>query len=198
LLDDGLIAMRVETVDGGKVRCRVELGGVLSDRKGLNLKGGGLSISGLAEHDLPHIDLAAQMGVDYLAVSFVSDERDINHTRKLLRKAGSEAALVAKIERMEGVQNLEEICEAADVIMVARGDLVVEIGDAELPALQKKITRLALERNRIVITATQMMQSMVESPPTRPRCWTWPCHIDGSDAVAVGRTHQARCGSSRR
>jgi pyruvate kinase len=100
LLDDGLIAMRVEAVEGGKVRCRVELGGVLSDRKGLNLKGGGLSISGLAEHDLPHIDLAARMGVDYLAVSFVSDERDMNHARKLLRKAGSDAALVAKIDRM--------------------------------------------------------------------------------------------------
>ncbi len=99
-----MISMTVESVDGGKVHCRVEHGGSLKDRKGLNLKGGGLSIAGLAEHDLPHIELAAQMGVDFLAVSFVSDERDINRARKLLRKAGSSAALVAKIERIEAVQ----------------------------------------------------------------------------------------------
>ncbi len=187
LLDDGLIAMRVEAVEGGKVRCRVEHGGMLKDRKGLNLKGGGLSISGLAEHDLPHIDLAARMGVDYLAVSFVSDERDMNHARKLLRKAGSEAALVAKIERMEGVQNLEEICEAADVIMVARGDLGVEIGDEELPGLQKRIIRTALKHNCIVATATQMMQSMVENPiPTRAEVLDVAnAVIDGTDAVML-------------
>jgi len=195
LLDDGLISMTVERVEGGKVHCRVELGGTLSDRKGLNLKGGGLSIAGLAEHDLPHIELAARMGVDYLAVSFVSDERDINRARKLLRKADSEAALVAKIERMEAIENLEEICDAADVIMVARGDLGVEIGDAELPGLQKRIIRTALKHNRIVATATQMMQSMVENPvPTRAEVLDVAnAVIDGSDAVmlsaetAVGR-----------
>jgi pyruvate kinase len=187
LLDDGLIAMRVESVEGGKVRCRVEHGGVLKDRKGLNLKGGGLSISGLAEHDLPHIDLAAEMGVDFLAVSFVSDERDINRARKLLRKAGSEAALVAKIERMEAVENLEEICDATDVIMVARGDLGVEIGDEELPGLQKRIIRTALKHNRAVATATQMMQSMVENPiPTRAEVLDVAnAIIDGTDAVML-------------
>jgi pyruvate kinase len=127
------------------------------------------------------------MGVDYLAVSFVSDERDIDHARKLLRKAGSEAALVAKIERMEGVQNLEEICEAADVIMVARGDLGVEIGDEELPGLQKRIIRTALKHNRIVATATQMMQSMVENPiPTRAEVLDVAnAIIDGTDAVML-------------
>lgn len=195
LLDDGLISMVVDRVEGGRIHCRVELGGVLSDRKGLNLKGGGLSISGLAEHDLPHIELAARMGVDYLAVSFVSDERDINRARKLLRKADSEAALVAKIERMEAIENLEEICDAADVIMVARGDLGVEIGDAELPGLQKRIIQTALKHNRIVATATQMMQSMVENPvPTRAEVLDVAnAVIDGSDAVmlsaetAVGR-----------
>jgi pyruvate kinase len=187
MLDDGLISMRVDAVDGGKLRCTVIHGGRLKDRKGLNLKGGGLSISGLAEHDLPHIELAARMGVDYLAVSFVSDERDVNRARKLLRKAGSEAALVAKIERVEAVQNLEAICDACDVVMVARGDLGVEIGDEELPGLQKRIIRTALKHNRIVATATQMMQSMVENPiPTRAEVLDVAnAIIDGTDAVML-------------
>jgi pyruvate kinase len=195
LLDDGLISMSVESIDGGKVQCRVENGGTLKDRKGLNLKGGGLSISGLAEHDLPHIELAAQMDVDFLAVSFVSDEKDINRARRLLRKAGSSAALVAKIERIEAIENLEEICDASDVIMVARGDLGVEIGDEELPGLQKRIIRTALKHNRVVATATQMMQSMIENPiPTRAEVLDVAnAVIDGTDAVmlsaetAVGR-----------
>jgi pyruvate kinase len=187
LLDDGMISMSVESIVGGQVRCRVEQGGMLKDRKGLNLKGGGLSIAGLAEHDLPHIELAAQMGVDFLAVSFVSDAPDINRARKLLRKAGSHAALVAKIERIEAVQNLEEICDASDVIMVARGDLGVEIGDEELPGLQKRIIRTALRHNRVVATATQMMQSMVENPiPTRAEVLDVAnAIIDGTDAVML-------------
>ena len=187
LLDDGMISMSVESVTGGQVHCRVEQGGMLKDRKGLNLKGGGLSIAGLAEHDLPHIELAAQMDVDFLAVSFVSDAPDINRARKLLRKAGSHAALVAKIERIEAVQNLEEICDASDVIMVARGDLGVEIGDEELPGLQKRIIRTALKYNRVVATATQMMQSMVENPiPTRAEVLDVAnAIIDGTDAVML-------------
>jgi len=187
LLDDGLISMTVESIEGGKIRCTVEHGGLLKDRKGLNLKGGGLSISGLAEHDLPHIELAAKIGVDFLAVSFVSDERDVNRARRLLRKAGSSAALVAKIERIEAVNNLEEICDASDVIMVARGDLGVEIGDEELPGLQKRITRIALKHNRVVATATQMMQSMIENPiPTRAEVLDVAnAVIDGTDAVML-------------
>jgi pyruvate kinase len=187
LLDDGLISIRVQSVEGRKVHCVVEQGGRLSDRKGLNLQGGGLSVSGLAAHDLPHIELAARMGVDYLAVSFVSDERDINRARKLLRQAGSDAALVAKIERVEAIQNLEEICDASDVVMVARGDLGVEIGDEELPGLQKRIIRTALRHNRIVATATQMMQSMVENPiPTRAEVLDVAnAVIDGTDAVML-------------
>jgi pyruvate kinase len=187
LLDDGMISMRVEAVVGGKVLCRVEHGGTLRDRKGLNLKGGGLSVAGLADHDLPHIELAAKMNVDFLAVSFVSDESDINRARKLLRKAGSRAALVAKIERVEAVKNLEEICDASDVIMVARGDLGVEIGDEELPGLQKRIILTALKHNRVVATATQMMQSMVENPvPTRAEVLDVAnAIIDGTDAVML-------------
>lgn len=187
LLDDGLISMQVQSISDGQVHCLVEHGGKLSDRKGLNLQGGGLSVSGLAEHDLPFIELAARVGADYLAVSFVSGASDIKRARSLLRKAGSEAALVAKIEHMEAIDNLEEICDACDVIMVARGDLGVEIGDEELPGLQKRIIRTALKHNRIVATATQMMQSMIENPiPTRAEVLDVAnAVLDGTDAVML-------------
>jgi len=195
LLDDGMISMRVISVEGGRINCEVENGGTLKNRKGLNLKGGGLSISGIAEHDLPHIELAAEMDVDYLAVSFVSDAGDIQRARRLLRAAGSNAALVAKIERIEALDKLEEICDASDAIMVARGDLGVEIGDEELPGIQKQIIRTAIKHNRIVVTATQMMQSMIENPiPSRAEVLDVAnAVIDGTDAVmlsaetAVGR-----------
>ena len=187
LLDDGLISMQVQSVHGGQVQCLVENGGKLSDRKGLNLLGGGLSVSGLAEHDLPHIELAAKMGADYVAVSFVSSADDMETARRLLREAGSQARLVAKIERMEAIENLAEICEASDVIMVARGDLGVEIGDEELPGLQKHIIRTALKHNRITATATQMMQSMIENPiPTRAEVLDVAnAVLDGTDAVML-------------
>ena len=187
LLDDGLISMQVQSLDSGRVHCLVENGGILKNRKGLNLQGGGLSISGLAEHDLPHIELAAEMGADYVAVSFVSCADDIDRARGLLRKAGSDASLIAKIERIEAIDNLEEICDTADVIMVARGDLGVEIGDEELPGLQKRIIRKAIKHNRIVATATQMMQSMVENPiPTRAEVLDVAnAVLDGTDAVML-------------
>jgi pyruvate kinase len=187
LLDDGLISMQVQSIDGGRVHCLVENGGVLKNRKGLNLQGGGLSISGLAKHDLPHIKLAARLGADYVAVSFVSSANDMHRARELLREAGSNAALVAKIERIEAINNLEEICEASDAVMVARGDLGVEIGDEELPGLQKRIIRTAMKYNRIVATATQMMQSMVENPvPTRAEVLDVAnAVLDGTDAVML-------------
>ncbi|GAB4188408.1 MAG: pyruvate kinase [Wenzhouxiangellaceae bacterium] len=195
LLDDGLVAMLVDHVEGDDIHCRVTVGGVLSDRKGLNLQGGGLSIPGLAPEDLPDIKLAAELGVDYLAVSFPSSAEDMNRARQLLREAGGHAALVSKIERAEAIVNLDEIIEASDVVLVARGDLGVEIGDAQLPGLQKKIIQSALRLNRVVITATQMMQSMVENPiPTRAEVLDVAnAVIDGTDAVmlsaetAVGR-----------
>lgn len=187
LLDDGLISMQVQSIEGGRIHCLVENGGVLKNRKGINLQGGGLSISGLAEHDLPHIKLAARLGADYVAVSFVSCADDIHRARALLREAGSGAAMVAKIERMEAINNLEEICDATDAIMVARGDLGVEIGDEELPGLQKRIIRTAIKHNRIVATATQMMQSMVENPiPTRAEVLDVAnAVLDGTDAVML-------------
>jgi len=187
LLDDGLITMRVQKIEGTDVVCEVVAGGVLSSRKGLNLQGGGLSIPGIAEHDLADIERAAAMDVDYLAVSFPRNAADMEQARQLLRAAGSSAGLVAKIERTEAIENLESIIDASDAVLVARGDLGVEIGDAELPGLQKRIIRLALEQNRIVITATQMMQSMIENPiPTRAEVLDVAnAVIDGTDAVML-------------
>lgn len=199
LLDDGLISLRVKEVEGGEVRCLVEIGGILGDRKGLNLRGGGLSVAGITEPDIRDIPVAAEMGVDYLAVSFPRNARDMERARALLREAGSDAAVIAKIERSEAIDTLEEICDTADAILVARGDLGVEIGDAALPGIQKRIIKTAIHHNRNVITATQMMQSMVESPiPTRAEVLDVAnAVIDGTDAImlsaetAVGK-HPAR------
>jgi pyruvate kinase len=199
LLDDGLMALEVQRVDGSRIVCEVRTSGRLSDRKGLNLRGGGLSLPGVSAADEHDISQAAEWQVDYLAVSFPRSAEDIERARTLLRQAGGEASLVAKIERTEAIERLDEILEAADAVLVARGDLGVEIGEAELPGLQKRIIASSLEHNRPVITATQMMQSMVESPvPTRAEVLDVAnAVIDGTDAVmlsaetAVGR-HPAR------
>ncbi|MEP6882428.1 MAG: pyruvate kinase, partial [Dokdonella sp.] len=168
LLDDGLIALEVTDVKTEQVNCRVVIGGRLSDRKGINRQGGGLTVAALSDKDRHDIELAAELQVEFLAVSFVKTAEDVEQARRLLREAGGDAFIVAKIERTEAIAALGEIIDASDVVMVARGDLGVEIGDAELPGLQKKIIRETLERSRVVITATQMMQSMVDSPiPTR-------------------------------
>jgi len=195
LLDDGLLTMRVVEIRAKDIICEVETGGILGDRKGINVQGGGLSLPGIAEHDIEDIPRAAAMGADYLAVSFPRNADDMNEARRRLREAGSQARLVAKIERTEAITNLEEIIAASDAVLIARGDLGVEIGDAELPGLQKLITSKSLEQNRVVITATQMMQSMVESPiPTRAEVLDVANSVfDGTDAVmlsaetAVGR-----------
>ncbi len=187
LLDDGLIALDVLEVDPPRVRCRVKTDGTLSDRKGLNRQGGGLSLDALSDKDRNDIRLAAELEADFLAVSFVRSGRDLDQARRLLREAGGDAALVAKIERADAIDALEGIIDAADAVMVARGDLGVEIGYAELPGLQKKIIREAVSRNRAVITATQMLQSMVEAPiPTRAEVLDVAnAVIDGTDAVML-------------
>jgi pyruvate kinase len=195
LLDDGLLKLRVIEVCAPEIVCEVETGGILRDRKGINILGGGLSLPGVAEHDFADIAHAAAIGVDYLAVSFPRNAQDINEVRRRLREAGSEARLVAKIERNEAIENLDTIIAASDAVLIARGDLGVEIGNSRLPGLQKLITRKTLEQNRIVITATQMMQSMIESPiPTRAEVLDVANSVlDGTDAVmlsaetAVGR-----------
>ncbi|MFT3805688.1 pyruvate kinase [Arenimonas sp.] len=187
LLDDGLIALKVLKVAGDTIGTEVLTDGVLSDRKGLNRLGGGLSLGALTAQDREHIVIAAKLEVDFLAVSFCRSAADMDEARRLARAAGSDAALVAKIERAEAIDRLDEIAEASDALMVARGDLGVEIGDAELPGLQKKIIRTALEHNRVVITATQMLQSMVDNPiPTRAEVLDVAnAVIDGTDAVML-------------
>ena len=195
LLDDGLMALRVRRIEDARIVCDVLTSGRLHDRKGINLRGGGLSLPGVSDADEHDIRLAAEWQVDYLAVSFPRSSADIEYARTLLRRAGGEAHLVAKIERTEAIADLDAIIEAADAVLVARGDLGVEIGEAELPGLQKRIIASSLDHNRPVITATQMMQSMVESPiPTRAEVLDVAnAVIDGTDAVmlsaetAVGR-----------
>ena len=187
LLDDGLLVLWVEEVKGHEIHCRVVVGGALTNSKGINRKGGGLSAGALTAKDRKDIETAAKMDADYLAVSFPRCADDIHQARELLRAAGGHGGIVAKIERAEALENLEEIIEATDVVMIARGDLGVEIGDEELPAVQKNIISVARGLDRVVITATQMMQSMITSPiPTRAEVFDVAnAVIDGTDAVML-------------
>ncbi len=189
LLDDGLVQLRVQAVEGERIVTEVMNDGPLSDRKGLNKLGGGLSLGALTDKDRELIGVAARIGVDFIAVSFCRNRADMEEARAIAQAAGSDAALVAKIERAEAIENLAEIIDASDVVMVARGDLGVEIGDAELPGLQKKIIREAVGSNRVVITATQMLQSMVDNPiPTRAEVLDVAnAVIDGTDAVMLSQ-----------
>ena len=187
LLNDGQIALDVTKVDGPRIHTKVQVGGELSDHKGINRQGGGLSADALTEKDKEHIKLAASMGIDYLAVSFVRSAADVEEARRLLREAGGEAKIVAKIERVEAIENLTEIIQASDAIMVARGDLGVEVGYAELTSLQKHIIDESRKHRRIVITATQMMESMITNPiPTRAEVSDVAnAVLDGTDAVML-------------
>jgi len=187
LLDDGAIVLWVSEVQGSCVRCKVVQGGRLSNNKGINRQGGGLSAPALTDKDRKDIRFAAEIEADYVAVSFVRNGEDVREARRLLREAGGEGGIVAKIERAEALDVIEEIIEASDAIMVARGDLGVEIGDAELPAAQKHLIRAARRLNCVVITATQMMQSMIESAiPTRAEVFDVAnAVLDGTDAVML-------------
>src|SRR5437016_581433 len=187
LLCDGQIVLHVERVGDTTIDTRVRVGGELSDRKGLNRQGGGISAPAVSVRDHEDIQFVADEGVDYMAVSFARDAADIEQARALLRAAGGEARLVAKVERHEAVDNLAGIIEASDVVMVARGDLGVEMGYAELTGLQKTIIHETRTRNRVVITATQMMESMIQNPvPTRAEVSDVAnAVIDGTDAVML-------------
>ncbi|CAB1370433.1 pyruvate kinase [Denitratisoma oestradiolicum] len=187
LLDDGRIVLDVLEVAAQEVITQVRLGGRLSNNKGINRQGGGLTAPALTAKDRADIRTAADIGVDYVAVSFPKSGEDMQQARKLLVRAGSNALLIAKIERVEAVANLEDILAASDGIMVARGDLAVEVGDAAVPALQKKMIRLAREHNKFTITATQMMESMITSPvPTRAEVSDVAnAVLDGTDAVML-------------
>lgn len=187
LLDDGRIVLWVDNVEDTAVNCRVVQGGELSDRKGLNKQGGGLSAPALTHKDREDIKTAAAMQADYLAVSFPRTADDMNEARELIRAAGGHAALIAKIERADALENVEEIIKASDVIMIARGDLGVEIGDAALPPVQKDLIRTARRMNKVAITATQMMESMIHSHiPTRAEVFDVAnAVLDGTDAVML-------------
>ena len=187
LLDDGRIMLRVEDVKGQKIVCYVINGGELSDNKGINRQGGGLSAAALTDKDREDIKAAAQIGADYLAVSFPRSAADIIEARELLRAAGGKGGIVAKIERAEAVDNIEDILRVSEAVMIARGDLGVEIGDAAVPPVQKRIIKLARQMNRVTITATQMMESMIESPiPTRAEVSDDAnAVLDGTDAVML-------------
>lgn len=187
LLDDGLIVLVVERIEGARIHTRVEAGGRLSNSKGINRQGGGLTAPALTDKDRKDIVTAAGLDVDYVAISFPRDAADVELARSLLREAGSNAGIIAKIERTEAVENIDEIIHASDAVMIARGDLAVEIGDAELPAVQKMIIHRARDLNRTVITATQMMESMIANPvPTRAEVLDVANAVmDGTDAVML-------------
>lgn len=190
LLDDGRVRLQVEDVSGSQITTTVTVGGKLSNNKGINRLGGGLSAAALTEKDLEDIQTAANIGVDYLAVSFPRSSADIHEARRLLRAAEGRGLICAKIERAEAVATdaaLDDIIRASDAVMVARGDLGVEIGDAQLVGKQKRIIERARQCNKVVITATQMMESMIESPmPTRAEVMDVAnAVLDGTDAVML-------------
>ena len=187
LLDDGQIVLDVEEVSGSQIRCVVKRGGKLSNRKGLNKQGGGLSAPALTDKDRADIESAAKLEVDFIAVSFVRNAEDVIEARRLLRAAGGEGYIIAKIERAEAVDNIHAIIDASDVIMVARGDLAVEVGYAAMTGLQKGLIRLARARNKVSITATQMLESMITHPsPTRAEVSDVANAVmDGTDAVML-------------
>lgn len=187
LLDDGKIVLLVKKVAGHLIDCEVKVGGKLKNRKGINKLGGGLSAPALTSKDMEDIRTAVSFEADYIAVSFPKSGADMYMARELTRAAGGHAKMIAKIERFEALENLSDLITACDGIMVARGDLAVEIGDAAVPAAQKKLIRTAREHNKLTITATQMMESMIESPvPTRAEVSDVAnAVLDGTDAVML-------------
>jgi pyruvate kinase len=190
LLDDGRIVLDVVKTDGSRIDCVVVIGGDLSNNKGINLLGGGLSAPALTEKDKEDIQIAAKIDCDFVAVSFPRCAEDLNEARRLLIQQGCYAGIVAKVERAEAVvsdEAMDEIILASDVVMVARGDLGVEIGDANLPAIQKKLIKRARTLDRVAITATQMMESMIENAiPTRAEVFDVANAVyDGTDAIML-------------
>ncbi|MBM5572986.1 MULTISPECIES: pyruvate kinase [Deefgea] len=187
LLDDGKVKLQVDRVEGQKVFTTVLVGGTLSNNKGINRQGGGLTAPALTGKDMEDIKVAAKLHADYVAVSFPKSSADMYMARTLLKAAGSKALLIAKIERTEAIANLDDILTATDGIMVARGDLAVEVGDAAVPALQKRMIKAARRLNKLTITATQMMESMISSPvPTRAEVSDVAnAVLDGTDAVML-------------
>ncbi len=189
LLDDGRLVMTVEKIENQRIHCKVVNGGELSNNKGINRLGGGLSAEALTNKDRIDLIEAVRLKADYLAISFPRNAADVNQARALLKAANGTANIIAKIERAEAITNIEEIILAADGVMVARGDLGVEIGDAELPGAQKNIIHMARALNKPVITATQMLETMTYSTiPTRAEVSDVAnAVLDGTDAVMLSQ-----------
>ncbi len=187
LLDDGRIVMDVVETDGKRIHCKVIVGGDLSNNKGINLKGGGLSAAALTEKDKEDIKTIGIIKADYVAISFPRCGADLEEARRLVEAEDCYAGIIAKVERAEAMEAIDEIILASDGIMVARGDLGVEIGDARLPAAQKHLIKRSRELKRVVITATQMMESMIENPiPTRAEVFDVAnAIVDGTDAIML-------------
>ncbi len=187
LLDDGRIALEIDAIEGSLVKTTVVVGGELSSNKGMNRKGGGLSATCITEKDIQDITYVNELDLDYIAVSFLKSVEDITRVRELLKEQNSNISIVAKIETSEALEVIDDILESTEAIMIARGDLGVEIGDAEVPAVQKTLINKAQKTNCLVITATQMMESMVHSPiPTRAEVSDVAnAVLDGTDAVML-------------
>ena len=190
VLGDGLMELEVVDIKGSKVHCRVKIGGELGGGKGINLKNGGLSAPALSDKDIVDLAFACSHGVDYLAISFARSAQDILQARALVESHKASCGIIAKLERAEAVatdENIDAIILASDGVMVARGDLGIEIGDAALMGMQKRIIAHARKLNRCVITATQMMESMITNPrPTRAEVMDVAnAVLDGTDAVML-------------
>ena len=187
LIDDGLVRLRVEEVEHERARCGVVVGGTVRSQKGVNLPGVPIPIPSLTRKDLEDLEFALELGVDYVALSFVRAAADLRDLKALLEQEGSDARVIAKIEKSEAIDALDDILAETDAVMVARGDLGVEIGPAIVPLLQKRIISRALERGKPVITATQMLESMVHQPePTRAEASDVANAIlDGTSAVML-------------
>lgn len=187
LLDDGRLVLKVKKIQKNKIFCLVEVGGELSNNKGINRKGGGLSAVALTAKDKKDLKIAVKLNADYIAISFPRSAADMNLARNLVKRAKGHAGLIAKIERSDAIPVIDEIIRASDAVMVARGDLGVEIGDAELPAVQKHIIQRARSLDKAVITATQMMESMIHNAiPTRAEVFDVAnAVLDGTDAVML-------------
>jgi pyruvate kinase len=187
LIDDGLVRLRVEQVERGRARCQVVVGGRVSSHKGVNLPGVPIPIPSITRKDSADLQFALELGVDFVALSFVRSAADVRDLRSLIEQAGSHAHVIAKIEKAEAVDVLDDVLTETDAVMVARGDLGVEIGAASVPLLQKHIILKALERGKPVITATQMLESMINSPePTRAEASDVANAIlDGTSAIML-------------
>jgi pyruvate kinase len=187
LLDDGNLELRVRAIEGEEVECEVVHGGLLRSNKGMNLPGVRLSTPALTEKDRRDLAFGVAQGVDYVALSFVRQAADLDETRALIRSLGGNAPLIAKIEKREAIDDLPSILEATDGVMVARGDLGVELSTEEVPTLQKRIIEMANDAGKVVITATQMLESMIENPrPTRAEASDVANAIlDGTDGIML-------------